>query len=338
MIDFHFKSNAYSDEDTFRVLSFNGTETMSRLFEFSINVVSQRADIDFAVMATEGVQLSIKGRGTDEPRYFNGMVKNLQLTNLRTGGLFEYQLTMVPRLWMKTKVEQNRAFLDKSSLEIILDELKNTDFQDGHPILSDDDHEGLIDSEYDKREYTAQYNETDFNFISRLMEHEGIFYFFEHDEDKEKLIIADGHGDLYSIDGTESDAVVPFNADKEGSSFDKLVVYHFTRFQTHYPKDLIVLDKNENRPDLPLQKFIDLSAESESGKSFPGLGHVTEYAKNYKTPEELERIVVVRNEEYLCQQGTSSGNGNNFKFCAGAHFTFENCFRDDFDQKYLYTS
>ncbi|BCE02028.1 type VI secretion system Vgr family protein [Marinicellulosiphila megalodicopiae] len=333
MINFHFKSTAY-DDDTFRVLSFSGTETMSSLYQFTINLVSQKPDIEFSKMATEGVQLSIVDEVSGKTRYFNGMVKNLYLTNLRTGGLFEYQLVMVPRIWMKTQVTQNRVFLDKSALDIILDELKSTEHQDGHPILADEDHEGITDSDYEVREYTAQFEESDFDFISRLMEHEGIFYFFEHDDAKEKLIIADGNGDLYSINGDESDAIVPFNSDKEGSHNDNLVVYHFSRFQTHYPKNLIILDKNENRPDLPLQKYIDLAADSD----IPGLGHVTEFAKNYKTPEELERIIVVRNQEYLCRQGSSSGEGNNYLFCAGAFFNLQNCYREDFDQKYLLTS
>jgi type VI secretion system secreted protein VgrG len=164
--------------------SFRGEEQITGLFQFTLEMVSEDNAIDFQSIVGKAVTVSLK-LGNDTDHYLNGIVGRFvqEETNLR---LTRYYAEIHPWLWLLTKTSDCKIFQNKSVPEIIesiFSDLGFTDFRD--------DTKGS----YEKREYCVQYNETAFNFVSRLMEEEGIFYYFEHTSGKHTLVLGDdSHG------------------------------------------------------------------------------------------------------------------------------------------------
>ncbi|HWA97948.1 MAG TPA: type VI secretion system tip protein VgrG, partial [Pirellulales bacterium] len=168
-------------KDTLLLESFQGHEAISQLFSYRLTVRSPEATINGKDIVGKNVTFSVQDT-TGEPRYFNGFVSRLS-SGARDARLRTYNLEVVPWLWFLTRTSDCRIFQNKSVPQIveqIFTDLQFTDF-----TKSD------IKGNHPQREYCVQYNETDFAFVSRLMEEEGIFYYFRHENGKHTLVLAD---------------------------------------------------------------------------------------------------------------------------------------------------
>jgi len=124
------------------------------------------------------VELVVSG---DKPRYFHGLVAQCAQTG-RLGKFARYSARAVPWLWLLTRTSDCRIFQQQSVpdiLKFVFREHGTSDFEDS------------LSGSYSPREYCVQYMETDFDFVSRLMEEEGIYYFFRHEQNKDTLVLCD---------------------------------------------------------------------------------------------------------------------------------------------------
>jgi type VI secretion system secreted protein VgrG len=171
-------------KDTLLLTAFTGHEAISRLFHFRLSTLSFNEAIDFTQIVGQSVTFDLTQQD-DTQRHFNGIVSHFACTGrevFRSGeSMVRYELEVVPKLWTLTRYADCRIFHNKSVKEIILQVLN----QRG---IANQDH--TIET-YSPLEYCVQYRETDFNFISRLMEQYGIFYFFEHGDDTHDMILGD---------------------------------------------------------------------------------------------------------------------------------------------------
>lgn len=168
-------------KDDVIVNSIRGSEAISELFEFYVNFSSANREINAEKILGSNVTLHFKSEKHE--RFINGIIT--QFSQGRTSlekDIYhtEYFFTMRPKLWLLSLDSNCQIFQKKSTMEII----KN--------VLN----EYKIDVTESKcgnnsRTYCVQYNESSFNFISRLMEDEGIFYYFKHEKNKHTLIIRD---------------------------------------------------------------------------------------------------------------------------------------------------
>jgi type VI secretion system secreted protein VgrG len=160
------------------------SEAMSQLSEYNIDLYSERADLQIdALLATPltvAVDLPQGGQ-----RYFNGLVTRFALTG-RQGRYATYQATVRPWLWLLTRASDCRIFQDQSVLDIVKAVFAPY-------AVADLDTAGLIGS-YRPIPYCVQYRETDFNFVSRLLEQEGIYYFFRSAAGRHTMVMADSYG------------------------------------------------------------------------------------------------------------------------------------------------
>jgi type VI secretion system secreted protein VgrG len=158
--------------------SFTGGEAISHLFWFQLELWSENAAIKFEDILGQGLSFGVNGPEGCEPRHINGIVTSFtQLPG--TFRLSRYRATVAPKIWVLTRTQNLRIFQDKDVPDIL------------KKVLQGFDVAWELHKSYPKREYCVQYRETDFNFMSRLMEEEGIFYFFRHTESGHKLVIAD---------------------------------------------------------------------------------------------------------------------------------------------------
>ncbi len=166
------------------------SEELGRLF--SINVeLSSTENITFEDLL--GQNVSIRLNLASGSRFFNGYVSSISQA-VDAGHYARYHATIHPWLWFLTRTSDCRIFQNKTVPDIIKEVCKDLGFTDINDQLS---------GTYRTWEYCVQYRETDFNFLSRLMEQEGMYYFFTHEEGKHTLNLADGSSSHEVISGYE---------------------------------------------------------------------------------------------------------------------------------------
>jgi len=167
-------------EDTLLLAGFSGREAISEPFSFQLDLLSERAPIDFSKIIGQSVTITVT-RFDGTPRYMNGIVSRFALSG--KDNLFaRYQMTVVPWTWKLTQFSDCRIFHNRNVGDILAKVFSSRGLTDYTLSLT---------GSYSPLEYCVQYRETDFRFISRLMEEYGIFYFFQHEKNKHTMVIAD---------------------------------------------------------------------------------------------------------------------------------------------------
>ena len=172
--------------DTSRVIAFRGTEALSSPYEIEIfvalsNNAGEAVDLGDSIGARATLTLD---RTSDKlpPFHFAGVLASVELLH-ELDGYSLLRAVLVPKLWLLSLSKQSRIFTKKALPDIIKDVLEENG-------LSGDDYELRLGS-YETEEHVCQYRESDLDFLSRWLEREGIYYFFEHGESGEKLILCD---------------------------------------------------------------------------------------------------------------------------------------------------
>jgi len=188
-------------EKSFRVISFFGTEGISELFHFQIDLISSDPEIDFSKVM--GMPTKFKIRGPAGDRHVNGMVTQFNQTG-RKGKFTRYYAEISPYIWNMMLMQNFQIHQNKSIDEILEFLLVNQGgLKKGKNLRVE-----LKKDQYPKMEFTVQYRESFFSFISRWMEHYGIFYYFEHTEEDHIMVISDDSSMLHEISG---DSKVAYN-------------------------------------------------------------------------------------------------------------------------------
>ena len=171
------------EKDVLLFHKMRAKEEMSRLFEYQLELLSLKEDIDLDALLGQSITIGLE-RADGSVRHFNGLCSRIS-EGEKHGRFFKYHATVRPWLWMLTRTKNYRMFQEKTVPDIL------KEMFDQHSGIANVDVQ--LTETYTPWVYCVQYNETDFAFVSRLMEHEGIYYFFKHTEDKHTLVIADSY-------------------------------------------------------------------------------------------------------------------------------------------------
>lgn len=159
--------------------AMSGEEALGRPFTLEVELLSERPSIDPDQLL--GYPASVAMRLPDGVRYFHGLIARFR--SVRTPGpTYVYRATLAPWLWMLSRTTDCRIFQDQTVPEILKEVFNSLGFSDFRLRLT---------GEYARREYCVQYRETALDFVSRLMEEEGISYHFEHHADKHIMVLHD---------------------------------------------------------------------------------------------------------------------------------------------------
>ena len=162
-----------------RILTLDGREALSELYAFELSFSAERPDIDCQALIGQLCAVSVEtDRGGQ--RWLSGNMVSFSATGF-DGRHWRYAATVAPRLWHASRRADFRIWQDMSVPQIV------TQVLDANGIP----HEWRLKQSYKRWVYLVQYNETDLAFIGRRLEHEGIYYWFEHGADGETLILAD---------------------------------------------------------------------------------------------------------------------------------------------------
>jgi type VI secretion system secreted protein VgrG len=168
-------------KDALVATDFDGSEAVSEHFHYRLELISPQLAIKPADILGKSVTVRVMFPQTKE-RYFNGIVVRFAPGPMWGRGNRRYTAELAPWTWLLTRTTDCRIFENKSAPDIVQEVFKDLGFTDFELNLK---------GNHPRREYCVQYRETDFNFVSRLLEEEGIFYFFKHEKGKHTLMLAD---------------------------------------------------------------------------------------------------------------------------------------------------
>lgn len=315
---FLFVSTAV-DKNTFHVVRFKGTEGLSSLYRFEITLISSREDLDLGEILQRSVEFIIKRDEGDIS--FKGILSAFEQLH-QTGGMVFYRAEVVPWLWWSTRTHHNQIFLNKTVPDFLEDVLKGCGAQRGGSYAFK-----LMLKTYPQWEYICQYNETHFNFLSRWMEHDGLYYFFEQTDQGERLVITDSSiAHVPMAEGTTLTYKPPSSLD---NSHREEVVKNFMLRQQSMPEKVVLKDYNCNQPDVELK--------AEAVVSSRGMGEIYHYGEHFLTQSDGQRLANIRAQTYLCRERQFHGVSTVPYIRAGYIFELKDHYRKDFNQRYLTT-
>jgi type VI secretion system secreted protein VgrG len=300
--------------DALLLRRMNAQESVSQLFLYQLDLLSEDDAISFDGIV--GKKVSIHLQTVDSERGFSGYISRFS-----QGGRDErftyYHAEMRPWLWFLTRKADCRIFQRKTVPDILkklFDELKFPDF------------ELRLYNSYRPRDYCVQYRETDFNFVSRLMEEEGISYFFEHTADgsKHTLVLADDPAANKPCPG-QPKARCDFAT---GGRRNEDLISDWRAEQEYRPKAWTHTDYNFETPSTSLMATVKDDDQYEI-YDYPGI---------YLKKGEGDQIAKTRLQETVALKNRVTGKSNCRCFTAGSTVEVTDHYRKDMNRKWMLTA
>jgi type VI secretion system secreted protein VgrG len=284
----------------------NGAEEMGRLFEYEVELLSEEKYIDINKILGRSMTVDLAMPNNKGSRYYNGLVT--QFRHLGTSGeFFLYRAILRPWFWFLTRTSNCRVFQEQSVPDIIKKIFDLNGFSDFKIELT---------GNYPVRDYCVQYRESDFNFVSRLMEHEGIYYFFKHEKSKHTLVIADAVNAYQAITNYQTiDYFPPEN--KEQREKDHIFEWHNYHEVQSTSYTLNDYDFEKPKSDLITKFAITKSHDYAQGEWY-------DYPGEYYEAGLGERYANVRLDELHSHYEIIKGRGNAMGLTTGMLFTLKN--------------
>jgi type VI secretion system secreted protein VgrG len=284
------------------VLGFEAEEEISRPYSLDVTtVVHADADVDEAQLVGQTASLAIQA--LDQPeRFLHGIIAGVR--SWEEGAVEprrRIRLRIVPSLWKLGQARDCCIFQRKTVPAIVKEVL------DAWGVA----HEERLSASYPEREYVVQYAETDLDFVCRLLEEVGIFFFFEHEHDKHTLVLADENSGCHDVPG---DAKIPFR-EAAMAHADEEHLDGFTARLEVRPGAVTLRDYNFQKPGL------DLSAAAK-GQVDDEL-EVYDYPGGYEEAAAGKSLVKIRLEERRARAELLTGTGYCPRLSAGFQFELD---------------
>ena len=332
--------------DVLRLVGFTGSEGLSSLFRFQLDLVAENMQpIPFEALLGKEIRVSLAVPGAPI-RHFNGICARISQGD-RGKLLTRYHIEVVPPLWLLTRTARSRIFQEASVPEIIGQILSE------HGIVHN--MEG-VQGTFHPRTYVVQYRESDFAFVSRLLEEEGIFYFFRHTEQGLQLVLANtpaGHPD---VPGSG-----PINYSGSKATDDRRIrgreetIYDWTKTQELRAGKYTLWDHSFELPQQNLEASATIQEQVQAGTVLHALrfeananleiyDYPGEYAQRFdgvapngaERPAELakifednQRTVGIRMQEEAAASLIIQGTSTSRRLVAGHKFTLAQHFNAD---------
>ncbi|MCA7898568.1 type VI secretion system tip protein VgrG [Burkholderia cepacia] len=302
--------------DDLKFHTLDGSDELGRLFEFRIEALADSHSLSLKDMLGKPVTVRIEQQDLST-RYLNGIVARASLAGRRAERYYGYELIVRPWLWLATRRSDCRIFQNKTVPEIVQEVLSTY----GFPI------ESHLAETYSPRDYCVQYNETDAAFVSRLMEFEGIYFWFRHAEDTHTLMLGDAMSSHTALPGYET---IPYIAR------DRTAIADEERIDGWLPAQEVSVGRHQTtdydytkpRADLSSQKVDPRGHDHDSFASF-------EWPGGYRDDAPGAHYSRVRLEEQQAEHERASADTDVRGVAPGYLFTLERCPRADQNREYL---
>ncbi|MFQ5652291.1 MAG: type VI secretion system Vgr family protein [bacterium] len=299
--------------DVLLLKSLNGNEAISSLFNFKLELLSEDPSVSYDDIVGQNVTLTIRMIDGSE-RYFNGFISKFSQSGSDENFTY-YSAEMVPWLWFLTLTSDCRIFQNMTAPEIIEKVFSDAGFSD---------FKNELQGSFRKRVYCVQYRETDFNFVSRLMEEEGIYYFFEHEQGKHTLVMGNSTSVHQPCPGQEE-----ARYQTSGDGFLEEDTINGWEIQKEVrPGKYALTDYNFEMPSTSLAANISSNGKHE----------IYDYPGEYSQKSEGDSLVKVRLEEEETPTLVVRGSSTCRAFATGFRFDLFDHYREDMNTSYVLTS
>ncbi len=315
-----FKVSTPLGKDVLLFGHMSASEQLSGLYKIDLNLFSTNKAIKPEQILGAPVSVSIELPEAKGERHFHGHVAEFAYVE-PIGEIHAYRATLRPWLWFLTRSADCRIFQNKNVPDIIktvFRDLGFTDFKDG------------LSRSYEPWEYCVQYRETAFDFVSRLMEHEGIYYYFEHTASKHSLVLTDSTHSHPKVAGYDS---VPYYPPEQTGRRKR---DHISQWWVAWE----VQSGEYSHTDYDFKKpALDLGANVNDPRGHGhAKGEMRDYPGAYTTPDAGGSLARIRLDELRARYQVVHGIGNARGLAVGALFALTGFPRDDQNREYLITS
>lgn len=294
------------------------TEGLSRLFEIDCELLSDNTDLTPAELLGKNVTIR-SDLSDDKTRYFNGYVAGFS-RSLGQSQRATYRVRVVPWLWFLTRSSDCRMYQDQSVPDIVSDVFRERGFNDVRRKLS---------GTYPPRSFVVQYRETDFNFVSRLLEEEGIYYYFTHENGKHTLVLADSPAAHEPAAGYDTLRFHPTSAGETGGdAVHALMLSGQVQSGAFATTDF---DFEQPGKDLVTRSAFD-------SKYANGDAELFDYPGGFTTVAAGITVAKRRAEEQAVDHETLGGSGDVRGVACGATFSIQDAPSASLDRRWLCTS
>jgi type VI secretion system secreted protein VgrG len=298
-------------KDVLLLERYQGREAISEPFLFTFRCVSTQKSLAIETLLRKPVLLQVQ-LPDNSYRPVHGLGRSARMLELDMG-LTTYEVEMVPWFWFLTQATDCRIFQDKTVEQIVSEVFQGHGFNDFQFKLT---------GNYTPRKYCVQYRETDFNFVSRLLEEEGIFYYFEHTESKHTMVLLDAASSVKVCPGQSTLRFAHAGTPDHPEDF-----VHTVDLERSYRTGKITLqDFDFIKPSTNLIANVSGAYAQSEQYDYPGVyydkARGDKLAKTLLEKEEWPEKIV---------RGTSSGRSLN----AGNKFTLSEHFRADLNISWL---
>lgn len=304
--------------------SMKANETLCKPYAFAVTAHSAKPDLDFNKLLGQHVtvRMHMPAEESATPRFFDGLVDQVTLAG-QNGRFYEYDLVLRPWFWFLSQTRDHRVFQNQTVLQIIDEVLQD------HPIAAIEDR---TTTGFTPWVYCVQYGETDFNFLSRLMEQEGIGYYFRHAAGRHTLVMFDS---ISGHDKCPGCAPLPVRyglGGQIGGGDVASCAWDLTSTQRVQPGATVITDYDFTRTKMDLRQ-----SRSSPGKHALGAMEVFEYPGYYDKEQDGDQFVRAQMEAYACATQDLGGHGDARGLCCGGLVTLKGSVRGSDNAEHLVT-
>jgi type VI secretion system secreted protein VgrG len=303
--------------------AFSGTEQMSEIFHFNLELVSEDFNIDWQQMLNKNVTVGLR-LSDNSFRYFNGFVIRFEPVK-HEGRLGYYKAEMVPWLWFLTQTQNCVVYQNKTVVEVIKAIFDKAGFSGQYDVSKlGDRHAAWINC--------CQYRESAFDFISRLAEIEGIYYYYKHEQGKHTVVMVD-HLSAHLPNPSQSSVLYAHDEGGGALRADDTITDCSTR-------KLVKPSKYAHKDYNFLIPKADLYHEGDVHKQVSGSREleIYDYPGEFEWPKDAPDWGTLRQQELEYDHAVMSGSGTVRAMAPGYRMDIANCPRADLDGNYLITS
>jgi len=304
--------------DRLLLRAFTYVEELGEPFELALDLLSLDHNISFKDIVGQNVTVRLNLPGSEEPRYFNGYVRRFSQVPA-PGRYAVYRAEVVPWIWFLSLCSDCRIFQQRTVPEIIKQIIQEHGYSDIEDRLT---------GTYRQWDYCVQYRETDLNFIHRLMEQEGIYYFFLHENGKHTLVLCDSPGCHETYPGYET---LTYLAGLGGTRSER--IFSLEVSQKVCPGVFAHNDFDFKNP----RKSLLASSNIERDYA-PSRFELYDYPGEYTDFNDGERYARTRIESYQTEFETIDARANARGIACGYKFTLTGHPREDINKDYLVTN
>ncbi|MDC0535903.1 type VI secretion system tip protein VgrG [Francisellaceae bacterium] len=301
-------------DETLTVLDFEYEVKLSELYICKIEFISMDPDLDYWSFVDKNATLIINVKGASELQHVNGIVTEF-IQRGQVGKGYSYEMILEPHFSQLKHQEQTEVFLSQSIPEIVETQLRHSHIKFRSELSQD----------YSKRPFVCQFQETDFNFISRWLEHEGIYYYFEQGTDSETLVLTDRYSTHKDHQHFSELIYNPNNVTSTAESS-----YIVEQFTSHISKVANTLELKGYNYDDDTNTIVTKAVVSQHG-----MGNIEIYDENVMDEKDAKRIAEIRAQEINCKEQVYLGTTLASNIVPGYRFKLSNHFREANNQEYL---